>query len=65
MALPRLPDSKTNGRKPGRNEVTTANADVVRAKELQLQGLKPADIGKIINASRATVYRYLSMEDSK
>ncbi|TIH30459.1 hypothetical protein D4765_17080, partial [Subtercola vilae] len=25
------------------------------------QGLKPADIGKIISASRATTYRYLGM----
>lgn len=57
--------AKANGRKAGRPEVTAAHADVAKAKELQQQGLKPADIGKIINASRATVYRYLSMEDSK
>ena len=33
-----------------------------RAHELKTKGLKPADIGKIIGASRATVYRYLSLE---
>ncbi|MDQ0864749.1 putative transcriptional regulator [Arthrobacter globiformis] len=34
----------------------------MRAHELKTKGLKPADIRKIIGASRATVYRYLSME---
>ena len=32
-----------------------------RARDLKAQGLTPADIGKIIGASRATVYRYLSI----
>jgi predicted transcriptional regulator len=34
---------------------------VKRARDLKAQGLTPADIGKIIGASRATVYRYLSI----
>jgi DNA invertase Pin-like site-specific DNA recombinase len=50
-----------HGRKAGRREVTTDHAKVKRARELKAQGLAPADIGKIIGASRATVYRYLSI----
>lgn len=34
---------------------------VKRARELKDRGLKPVDIGKVIGASRATVYRYLSL----
>ena len=45
----------------GRREVTATNAKVKRARDLKAQGLTPADIGKIIGASRATVYRYLSI----
>ncbi|MCY0905778.1 recombinase family protein [Arthrobacter sp. H14-L1] len=52
----------SHGRKAGRREVTAAHANVKRARDLKTQGLKPADIGKIIGASRATIYRYLSME---
>ncbi|WP_234754164.1 recombinase family protein [Arthrobacter ramosus] len=51
-----------NGRKAGRREVTADHENVRRARELKTRGLKPADIGKIIGASRATVYRYLGME---
>lgn len=51
-----------NGRKSGRREVTTDHEKVKRARELKARGLKPADIGKIIGASRASVYRYLAME---
>ncbi|WP_231497410.1 recombinase family protein [Arthrobacter sp. MA-N2] len=51
-----------NGRKAGRREVTADHDKVKRTRELKARGLKPADIGKIIGASRATVYRYLSME---
>ncbi|WP_165067695.1 recombinase family protein [Marisediminicola senii] len=51
-----------HGRKAGRREVTTDDADVKRAQELKAQGLAPADIGKVIGASRATVYRYLSLQ---
>lgn len=50
-----------HGRKAGRREVTTEHVKVKRARELKNQGLKPADIGKVIGASRATVYRYLSL----
>lgn len=50
-----------HGRKAGRREVTAAHAKVKRARDLKAQGLTPADIGKIIGASRATVYRYLSL----
>ncbi|WP_434612678.1 recombinase family protein [Arthrobacter sp. A5] len=52
----------SHGRKAGRQEITAAHANVKRARDLKTQGLKPADIGKIIGASRATIYRYLSME---
>ncbi|THJ64818.1 recombinase family protein [Arthrobacter echini] len=51
-----------HGRKAGRREITAEHAKVKRARELKAQGLAPADIGKIIGASRATVYRYLSLE---
>lgn len=50
-----------HGRKAGRREVTASHAKVRRASALKAQGLAPADIGKIIGASRATVYRYLSI----
>jgi DNA invertase Pin-like site-specific DNA recombinase len=50
-----------HGRKAGRREVTTEHAKVKRARELKDQGLKPAEIGKVIGASRATVYRYLGL----
>ncbi|MFT4470806.1 helix-turn-helix domain-containing protein [Arthrobacter sulfonylureivorans] len=52
----------TNGRKAGRREVTAEDEKVRLAQQYKASGLKPADIGKIIGASRATVYRYLSME---
>lgn len=52
-----------NGRRAGRREVTAGDWKVKRAHELKAQGLKPADIGKIISASRATVYRYLALDD--
>lgn len=32
-----------------------------RSREYTAQGIKPADIGKILGVSRATVYRYLSL----
>ncbi|MGO4431740.1 recombinase family protein [Paenarthrobacter sp. RAF9] len=51
-----------NGRKAGRKEVTAEHEKVKRARDLRTRGLKPADIGKIVGASRATVYRYLSMD---
>ncbi|WP_394253498.1 recombinase family protein [Arthrobacter pityocampae] len=50
-----------HGRKAGRREITAEHLKVRRAHELKAQGLAPADIGKIIGASRATVYRYLSI----
>ena len=51
-----------NGRKAGRREVTADHDKVKRAHELKTRGLKPVDIGKIVGASRATVYRYLAMD---
>ncbi|MBG6215526.1 DNA invertase Pin-like site-specific DNA recombinase [Cryobacterium sp. CAN_C3] len=51
----------SHGRKAGRREITADHGNVKRAHELMVQGLKPADIGKIIGTSRATVYRYLNM----
>ena len=52
----------SHGRKAGRREVTATHPNVKQAHVLKNQGLKPADIGKIIGTSRATVYRYLTME---
>ena len=52
----------SHGRKAGRREITAHHANVKQAHKLKDQGLKPADIGKIIGTSRATVYRYLKME---
>ncbi|MFJ6281305.1 recombinase family protein [Arthrobacter subterraneus] len=54
-----------HGRKAGRRKVTTGHAKVKRARNLKAQGLAPADIGKIIGASRATVYRYLSIDSDE
>ncbi|WP_104045460.1 recombinase family protein [Arthrobacter sp. ZGTC412] len=54
-----------HGRKAGRREVTADHAKVKRARDLKTQGLTPADIGKVIGASRATVYRYLRMESNE
>ncbi|MDR7161761.1 recombinase family protein [Arthrobacter sp. BE255] len=54
-----------HGRKAGRREVTAGHAKVKRARDLKAQGLTPADIGKIIGASRATVYRYLRIESNE
>ncbi|MGF9662052.1 recombinase family protein [Arthrobacter crystallopoietes] len=53
--------AEANGRKAGRREVTMGDWKVKRAHELKAQGLKPSDIGKLIGASRATVYRYLGL----
>jgi DNA invertase Pin-like site-specific DNA recombinase len=50
-----------HGRKAGRREITPTHARVRRARDLKAQGLAPADIGKIIGVSRATVYRYLRL----
>ena len=52
----------SHGRKAGRREVTANHPNVKQAHVLKKRGLKPADIGKIIGTSRATVYRYLTME---
>ncbi|MHA7269535.1 recombinase family protein [Arthrobacter sp. HLT1-20] len=52
----------SHGHKAGRREVSANHPNVKRAHDLKTQGLKPADIGKIIGASRATVYRYLGMK---
>lgn len=51
-----------HGRRAGRREVTAEHPKVKRAHELKAQGLAPEDIGKVIGAGRATVYRYLSLE---
>lgn len=50
-----------HGRKAGRREITATDSNVKRALDLKAQGLAPADIGKIIGVSRATVYRYLGI----
>lgn len=50
-----------NGRRAGRREVTAEDPKVRRARELKAQGLKPADIGRVIGVGRATVYRYLGL----
>ena len=50
-----------HGRRAGRREVTADHPKVRRARDLKAQGLTPADIGTLIGASRATVYRYLRM----
>lgn len=50
-----------NGRRAGRREVTPDDPRVKQARELKAQGLKPADIGRVIGVGRATVYRYLSL----
>ncbi len=52
----------SHGRTPGRRKVTANHPNLRRARDLKIQGLKPADIGKIIGTSRATVYRYLKMD---
>lgn len=54
-----------HGRHGGRPVITAENAAVKRAHELKASGIKPADIGKIIGLSRATIYRYLSIGDDE
>lgn len=51
-----------HGRKPGRREITAEGHKVKGAHEFTAQGLKPADIGRIVGVGRATIYRYLSMD---
>lgn len=51
-----------HGRKAGHRDVTTDHVKGKRARELKSQALKPADTGKVLGASRATVYRYLSLD---
>lgn len=46
-----------HGRKARRRQVTATHAKGIRTRDLKAQGLTPAEIGKIIGASRATVYR--------
>ncbi|WP_284764363.1 recombinase family protein [Arthrobacter sp. efr-133-R2A-63] len=53
--------SEAHGRKGGRPAITAENAAVKRAHQLKALGHKPADIGKMIGLSRATIYRYLSI----
>ncbi|MBT2513636.1 recombinase family protein [Arthrobacter sp. ISL-30] len=50
-----------HGRKGGRPSITAESAAVKRAHELKAAGIKPADIGKIVGLSRATIYRYLNI----
>jgi predicted transcriptional regulator len=50
------------GERPGDGKSPPNHAKVKRARDLKAQGLTPADVGKIIGASRATVYRYLRMD---
>ena len=46
-----------NGRPARRREITAEHGKVKRARELKAEGIKPADIGKILGVSRATIYR--------
>ncbi len=50
-----------HGQEAGRREITAEHPMFRRARELRTQGLASADIKRIIGASRATLYRYLSM----
>lgn len=50
------------GRKAGRRKITATPDTVRHARELKAQGPRPADIGKIIGTTRATIYRYVSMD---
>ncbi|MDR7166114.1 DNA invertase Pin-like site-specific DNA recombinase [Pseudarthrobacter oxydans] len=50
-----------HGRQGGRPAITAENAAVKRTHQLKALGHKPADIGKMIGVSRATIYRYLSI----
>jgi DNA invertase Pin-like site-specific DNA recombinase len=54
-----------HGRRAGRREATAAHTKVKSVRDLKAQGLTPADIGKIIGDSRATVYRYLSIGNNE
>lgn len=57
----RITAAAEHRRKAGRREVTADHAKVKRAHDLRARGLTPADNGKILGASRTTVYRYLRM----
>jgi DNA-binding CsgD family transcriptional regulator len=51
-----------HGRRAGRRAISAGERNVQRAHELKAQGLRPADIGRIIGVSRATVYGYLNLD---
>jgi DNA-binding CsgD family transcriptional regulator len=50
-----------HGRRAGRRAISAGERNVQRAHELA-RGLEPADIGRIIGVSRATVYGYLNLD---
>ena len=54
----------SHGRQAVRRGVTATHPNIKQAHVLKNLGLKPAGIGKIIGTSRATVYRYLTMESA-
>ena len=52
-----------NGRKGGRPRKVD-DADAAKARQLRQKGTTASDIAKMLEVSRATVYRYLSEDAS-
>lgn len=57
-----LDAAKARGRVGGRPKVTADNPKVQRAKDLQAKGVEIEEIAELLKVSRATAYRYLSMD---
>jgi DNA invertase Pin-like site-specific DNA recombinase len=53
--------AKARGVKMGRKPILTA-AQIARARKLEGQGERPADVAKVLGVSRRTMYRVLGTE---
>ena len=58
-----LAAAAANGRKGGRPRKVD-DADAAKAKSLRDKGINATDIAKMLDVSRATVYRYLTSSNS-
>lgn len=58
-----MADAAASGRKAGRPEVGADNAKVQQAREYKNKGNSAAETAKLLEVSRATVYRFWKMTD--
>jgi DNA invertase Pin-like site-specific DNA recombinase len=59
-----LAAAAANGRKGGRPRKVD-DADAAKARQLREKGITATDIAKMLGVSRATAYRYLSLEPAE